>query len=159
MERQDVKFINPNMSRIMEHLEKHGFTVKVDAPDTISIEGAEAGDEKVDMTFKDIPHRKSVLVTVNGKKDHPDEMSDDFYHLINHVNEWDNPGRFTIDGVDHALHYTRYYTNYELRPMDLHQLMFEMPLAYMQCEELLDRVAAGESVPDVLNDDSEDEVE
>ena len=150
-------FVNPNMSRIADHLEKHRYTVTVDGPDTISIEGVEAGDEKVGMTFKDIPDRKSVLVKVNGKKEHPDDVSSELFHLINHVNEWDHPGRFTIDGIDHALHYSRFYTNYELPAMDVHQLMFEMPLAYMQCEELVNAVAQGTSVEKVLDQlDDED---
>jgi hypothetical protein len=154
---QTIHFKNPNLDRIKEHPEKHDYEIIMDGTDAFRIENVDAGDEKVTITYRDMPDLKSILITVKGNHDHPVHMFSEFTHLVNDINQGDNPGKFTIDRSNCSLEFYRIYSNYEVMSTDLYQLDFEILVAYWECEQLLDLVAEGTSVHDAMEKLSDEE--
>jgi hypothetical protein len=150
-------FQNLNLTRIKEHLENHGYKVTVEGPDSLNAEETQAGDEVIRLIFRDEPGQKSIAATIKGQSGPQADMFHGLVHLINHVNQWDYPGTFSVDESDNSLRYSRFYTNYELRAMDLHQIMFDLYSSYSQCKELIKQLENGKSIPEILEETGEDD--
>ncbi len=150
MESKNILFKNPNMSRLKDFLEKHHAVVVTDGPDSLRVDDVQAVDARVMMAYRDFPDLDSIIVKVKSMQDHPEANFCELLHLVNHINEADNPGKFAIDATDFSLLFTRYYTNYVLRVMDFHQLLADVLIPFSQCEEMVNAVAQGKSVDEVL---------